>query len=165
MSSWEKALVEERPITERQQTEELAERVADRVVSETVSAQVTRVVQTLLASVKGDVHKSALESLLLYRGRVAQKRDMEWRRVMAAIWTNHHDDEELPTNPHEMQALILGWQADRERTIRNQEFRKGVEQTWYRAYQEGVKLGFGGSQMDKPLEEILKAASLKKISF
>lgn len=147
---------------EQRQTHELAERVADRVTGETVSKQTTELLRKLLESIKGNVLEATLQSLLLYRGQVSQKRDREWARTMAALWTKNLNDENLPTNPHEMQALILGWQGARESTIKKAEYQAGYEAGWRKSYVEGTRFGFGASEIGKDIDSTIRAAEGKK---
>src|SRR5271157_5446149 len=103
---------------ERQQTEELAARVANLVTGEAVFEHITKVQHELMGDIRRSVLRGATESLLMYRGLVARARDAEWSRVMAGIWLPQGmDDAQVPTDPWQLQSVILAWQSDRERQI------------------------------------------------
>lgn len=148
---------------EQKQLDELAKRVADSVVAEPIQQRLLQVLQTLLLSQKSDVLRSAMESLLLYRGTVALKRDQEWSRIMAAIWFQEGDAEpELPTSPHDLQTLIMAWQSKRERRLAVDNYNQGLSKGFAEGVVEGTNLGYGAAKMDKGLDETLMAAKRKR---
>jgi hypothetical protein len=148
---------------ERQQTEELAARVANLVTGEQVFEHINKVQHELMGDIRRSVLRGATESLLMYRGLVARNRDAEWSRVMAAIWLPAGmEDAQVPTDPWQLQAVILAWQSDRERQVAQEKFREGILSIYNSAYVAGTKFGWGASSMGKSLDEVLKVAAKER---
>jgi hypothetical protein len=152
--------------SERQQTEELSRRVADLVTGEQVFEHVKRVQEALMQDIRKSVLRGATESLLMYRGLVARQRDAEWSRVMSAIWLpDGLEEAQVPTDPWQLQAVILGWQGRRERELAIEKYREGVQQTFTNAYVAGARFGWGASSMGKPLDDVVAVAEKQKPSL
>lgn len=148
---------------ERQQTEELANRVANLVTGEAVFEHVSKVQHELMQDIRRSVLRGATESLLMYRGLVARARDAEWSRVMAGIWLPQGmEDAQVPTDPWQLQAVILAWQSDRERQLAQEKYREGIQATYTGAYVSGTKFGWGSSNMGKPLDEAIRVAEKQR---
>src|SRR6266581_6403341 len=102
---------------EHRQLADLARRVEAVFDTDAVRERLNSVLDALLKGTQIEVGKVARESLLLYRGAISQRRDEEWARLMAAIWLKDPAAVGVPTQPHELQAWILGRQGARERQI------------------------------------------------
>lgn len=126
--------------------------------AESVQESVSQVLDKLLEQIKKDVAVAARQALLLYRGDIAKRRDDEWTRVIGSIWVDDPDTV-LPTNPYDLQALILAKQSIRERFIAKTSTENGFATGWQAALPKGVAFGWGGSAAGKSREEVLKAAS------
>jgi hypothetical protein len=145
--------------SERQLTEELARNVANVVSGDDAIAHSAEILKKLLGDIRQGVLRASTESLLRYRGLVASQRDREWSRVMSGIWLPEGlESAEVPTDPYQLQAVILAWQSDRERKLAVEKYRAGIQDTFRRAYVEGAKFGWGGGNMSKGLEEVVQAA-------
>jgi hypothetical protein len=142
---------------EKKQLAELVSRVEDAIASGDARNRILALFDTLLEGICRDVGDAARESLLLYRGAVSENRDIEWARTMAAIWVADPDTE-IPRNPTELQAVILGWQKARERELAVRKQQDGYQQGWKDAMLKGASFGWGGASAGKSREEVLSAA-------
>jgi hypothetical protein len=133
------------------------------VTGEQVFEHITKVQHELMGDIRRSVLRGATESLLMYRGLVARARDAEWSRIMAAIWLpSGMEEAQVPTDPYQLQAVILAWQSDRERQIAQEKYKEGIQSTYTGAYVAGTKFGWGAASIGKPMDEVLKAAEKQR---
>ena len=143
--------------TEHQKLNELAARVENSISTETARERIIRMFDLMLDGIQQAVGQAAREALLMYRGYIAENRDIEWARIMAAIWITDPDTQ-IPRNPAELQAVILGWQSARERGISADKLKEGYQQGFKDALLKGTAFGWGGANAGKSREDVLKAA-------
>lgn len=153
--------MDEQP-TELQRLNELVARIQRAITTgEEAQDRIQKIVQMLLASASKDVAMAAGEALRIYRAEIAENRNVEWARVMSAIWV---DDPAtlVPRNPQDLQVAILGWQQARERDITKTAHQKGYLAGWAAAVEEFTSFGWGGRDAGKGLEETLVVARKRR---
>ena len=154
------------PDEQQREIGDLAQRVASLVVTDGIERETRKLLTGLMLALKEDILRGTMESLLLYRSRLLHNRDRDWTRIMAAIWfSNEEQEPELPTNPHELQAAILGWQSARERQLKAEGYNAGLRAGFESAIEQGVKYGWGGHEMGKPMDVVLKGSKSIKPNF
>ena len=137
--------------------DELAERVGMLVTAEPIQRRILGLLSDLLLGVRKDVFQGALESLLIYRSRVSRQRDEEWARVLAVVFQTA--EAEVPTtDPYKFQEWLVAKQQERERTLGKTKYSTGASEGWRLGIAEGVKRGFGASEIGKSLDAALEAA-------
>lgn len=146
---------------EQQRLKELAIRVENSMSTQSAKERILKMFDMLLDGIQREVGLAARESLLMYRGFISDNRDVEWARTMAAIWLKEPGTQ-IPRNPLELQAVILGWQGARERDLAKKSTREGYEAGWREALLKGAAFGWGASAAGKSREETLKAAESMK---
>ena len=139
-------------------SEKIAEQLADKVSNTVISSGVREeILQALLNNVKGNVHEAVLEALLIYAGNKIGERDREWVRNLSSIWAPR-SAERMASSPAEVEEEIREWVSGREKDIRMLERRTGYQEGFKAAIVQGAKLGWGGAQAVKNLDEVLAAS-------
>lgn len=138
-------------------SEKLAEQLALQVGEKVIKAGIREVIlDTLLGEVRSNVHEAMLEALLIYAGKMVQERDTGWIKELSTFLPKNLHPQ--PKTPAELEQCILAWQASREQVIRREVYRSGHEQGFRKAISEGVKMGWGGCEAGKGLQEVLEAS-------